>query len=214
MINNYNTIIWDWNGTLLDDAWLGVAIMDNMLKSRNLAGLSLEKYREIFDFPVKDYYSKLGLDFSVEPFEKLGNEFIERYDSLRFECKLRNSARELLEKFNTLGKRQFILSARNHKQLDEEIEFHGIQHYFEHFSGLNDNYANGKLEMGLKFIELQGIDTNKAVLIGDTLHDFEVAQALGIDCVLVEGGHQSVRKLKKSDAQVVIGLEEIRNDYF
>ncbi len=194
-LENYKIIIWDWNGTLLDDAWLGVKIMDTMLKERKLPGLTLEKYREIFDFPVKDYYAKLGFNFSIEPFEVVGTEFIEKYDAHRFECSLRQFVKESLDKFKAKGTKQYVLSARNHKQLDEEFDFYGIHRYFEHFSGLSNNFANGKLELGRQLIKKQAIDTKAALMIGDTVHDYEVAKALGIDCILVEGGHQSTSKL-------------------
>ena len=72
----YKHIIWDWNGTLLDDAWLCVDIMDSMLKERSLGTLTLDRYQRLFEFPVIDYYRKLGFDFTKESFEKTGTEFI------------------------------------------------------------------------------------------------------------------------------------------
>jgi phosphoglycolate phosphatase len=209
MVSGYNTIIWDWNGTLLDDSWLAVEVMDKMLKNRKMPGLSVERYQELFDFPVKDYYANLGFDFKIEPFEIVGTEFIEKYDARRFECKLRFKAIDLLKNIKESGLRQFVLSARNHKQLDEELDFHQIHKYLNHFSGLSDNYANGKIQLGIQLIKLQNIDITKTLMIGDTLHDFEVAQALGIDCVLVEGGHQSANKLKISKTNVIKELSEI-----
>jgi phosphoglycolate phosphatase len=208
-VMQYESIIWDWNGTLLDDAWLGVDIMDCMLKSRNMPGLSLERYREIFDFPVKDYYAKLGFDFASEPFELVGNEFIEKYNSRHFECRLRPFARETLQKINALGIRQFALSARNHQNLEEEFLFHGILDYFEHFSGLPDNWANGKISLGKALIDSQNILSSKTLLIGDTYHDYEVASALGPGCILIEGGHQSKNRLLKADAPVISHFDEL-----
>ncbi|GAI63219.1 unnamed protein product [marine sediment metagenome] len=78
-IAKHKHIIWDWNGTLINDVWLVVEIMNKMLKKRNLSKIDSKKYREIFDFPVTKYYSKLGFDFSNESFEKLTVEFISEY---------------------------------------------------------------------------------------------------------------------------------------
>jgi phosphoglycolate phosphatase len=75
----YKHIIWDWNGTLFDDAWLCIEIINAMLVRRGLTRLTPEEYEQIFDFPVRDYYSRIGFDFQVEPFEKLSDEFIDRY---------------------------------------------------------------------------------------------------------------------------------------
>ena len=93
-INNYKHIIWDWNGTLVDDVWLVVEIMNKMLKKRHLPGIDSKKYREIFDFPVIKYYIKLGFDFSRESFEDLTIEFIGEYYDRFNECKLFDQAKE------------------------------------------------------------------------------------------------------------------------
>jgi len=211
MINGYKTIIWDWNGTLLDDSWLAVEVMDNMLKQRNLQGLTPDRYQQLFDFPVKDYYQKLGFDFSKEPFEVVGIEFIDKYNARHFECKLRANAIKILNQLKSKGISQFILSARNHEHLTEEFDYYDLHPYFEHFSGLSDSYANGKLELGRQFIKSLRINPSESLLIGDTLHDVEVAQALGMECLLIEGGHQSAARLKGSNIKVIQDLNEILN---
>jgi len=209
MTKKYKTIIWDWNGTLIDDAWLAIEVMNGMLKERNMPLINLEYYRDIFDFPVKDYYAKIGFDFSKESFEVVGSEFINLYDQRHFECKLRPNVLNCLSKFEDAKIEQFVLSARNHKQLDEEMEFFNIHHHFKTFSGLSHNYAHGKIELGQQLIENENITTNKTVMIGDTTHDFEVAQALGIDCILIEGGHHSKNRLKVCNVKIVEDLTEL-----
>ena len=98
----FRHIIWDWNGTLVDDTWLFVDIMNGVLKNRNLPIITLEDYRNVFDFPVKDYYLKLGFDFSDEPFESSGLDFIKIYDSRKFEPELFEDTQSTLD---VLGKK-------------------------------------------------------------------------------------------------------------
>jgi len=78
-IVKYKRVIWDWNGTLINDVCLVVEIMNKMLKKRNLPRIDSKIYREIFDFPVTKYYLTLGFDFSKELFEELTDEFISEY---------------------------------------------------------------------------------------------------------------------------------------
>jgi len=209
MNKKYKTIIWDWNGTLLDDAWLAIEVMNGMLLKRKMKALELEHYREIFDFPVKDYYQLLGFDFSEESFELVGNEFIALYDERHFECKMRSNALESIKHFNKANLNQYVLSARNHKQLQEEMEFFDILGHFKTFSGLSHNYANGKVELGKQLIENENILIDKTVLIGDTSHDFDVATELGIDCILLDGGHHSKNRLNKCGVRVINDLDEL-----
>ena len=63
-MKKYNHIIWDWNGTLLNDRWLCVEAINQALNKRNLPMLTEGKYKDVFSFPVEDYYKKVGFDFS------------------------------------------------------------------------------------------------------------------------------------------------------
>ena len=75
----YKTIIWDWNGTLLNDLDLSVDSVNILLKERNLPTLTVEKYKDIFGFPVIDYYVKAGFDFEKEPFEIPAKQYVKLY---------------------------------------------------------------------------------------------------------------------------------------
>ena len=80
--------------------------------------------------------------------------------------------------------------------------------YFDRLLGLGDIYAKSKVEIGLAYLKENGFDPARAVMIGDSVHDYEVAQALGVRCVLQSGGHQPPEKLREMGAPVVKGLRE------
>ncbi len=83
-LSNIKTIIWDFNGTLLDDVDICVQCMNVLLAERGLQKLDFQRYREIFTFPVRDYYREAGFDFSEEEFEIPAHQFIELYrDEIR-----------------------------------------------------------------------------------------------------------------------------------
>ena len=66
---NYDLVIWDWNGTLLDDTELCYRIANEMRIERGMTPmLGIEEYREFFTFPVIDYYKRMGYTFDTEPF--------------------------------------------------------------------------------------------------------------------------------------------------
>ena len=66
----YDHVIWDFNGTVLDDMQVGIDSVNEMLAARGLPTLSgVTEYRAAFDFPVEDYYRRLGFDFDREDFK-------------------------------------------------------------------------------------------------------------------------------------------------
>jgi phosphoglycolate phosphatase len=208
-ICNYKHVIWDWNGTLINDVWLVVEIMNKMLKKRHLPRIDSKKYKEIFDFPVTKYYLKLGFDFSNEAFEVLSDEFISEYYQRFNECKLFNEVEEVLKKIKDRGVPQSILSASKEDVLIEKIKHYGIDKYFCSIIGLENHYAESKVERGKKWIAKLNLSPQNVLLIGDTIHDYDVSKHMGCDCLLVANGHHSYKKLAKLGVDVISTLKEI-----
>lgn len=208
-LKNYTHIIWDWNGTLLDDAWLCVDVMNGMLKERDLPLKTLEEYKELFGFPVKDYYEKLGYDFEKEPFDEVGMEFIVRYNQRQHETMLYPDVMEVLSRIAGNGFSQNILSAREHNELISETKALGVFGYFDQIQGLDDHYAHGKTDLGLVLMKEIGVAKEKMIFIGDTLHDAEVAAEIGIDCILIPNGHHSEERLRQLDVQIIHSLKDL-----
>lgn len=203
MIDRITGIIWDWNGTLLNDIHLCVNTMNKLLNKRELVQLSEASYKEVFSFPVKEYYQKIGFDFHVEPFEIPALEFIESYNSKVNTCELHQDALQVLTYFQSLGIRQFVLSAMEQDVLEKCLRNVHIDHFFEYVSGLDNHYAESKTENGHRLISDLKIDASELVLIGDTVHDYEVATELGCQCVLIANGHQSKAVLQTTGVMVI-----------
>jgi len=204
-----SNIIWDWNGTLMDDLELCIKVMNVSLAKRNMRLLTKEYYREIFDFPVEGYYQRLGFDFANDSFEKLSVEFIGNYNQYQYESKLFDKTESLLSALKNKGVKMYILSARDGEQLKKNLEHYKVFQYFEDISGLKDIYAHSKVENGLQLIENQKIKKDETVMIGDTIHDAEVAKKLGVNCVLLNRGHQNNEKLIKTGFPVYENFEEL-----
>jgi len=212
-MNGINTIIWDWNGTLLNDTDICIETINCLLSDRKLPIVSRKKYLELFGFPVIDYYKKIGFDFDKEPFEIPAHQYIDIYTSKIKECQLHRSALEVLTYFKNRGFRQMILSASELTVLEHSINYFNIIHYFEAITGLNNHFATSKAELDLNMFRQIRIVPEEACLIGDTSHDFEVATQLGCQCILVANGHQSFKKLKKIGRIVVKKLELIPDHF-
>lgn len=204
------TIIWDWNGTLLNDLDLCIDSINTLLEKRSLKLLDHASYKEVFSFPVKNYYEVIGFDFSKEDFEIPAKEFIDLYDSGVKNCPLHFSAVEILEFFRQKEYPQFVLSAMKQTMLEKTLKHNSIYPFFEGVAGLNDHYAVSKVERGKELLNEFNIDVQNTWMIGDTNHDFEVARELGIKCILVADGHQSYERLKETGAEVVGSLPELQ----
>jgi len=208
-VNNIEKIIWDWNGTLLNDVEICIESINVLLDQRGIPVLNKERYRNIFTFPVMDYYREAGFDFENESFDSMAHEFIDVYKEKILNCTVFPQAGSVLEAFTKKEYHQYMISAMQHDFLVESVRQNGIIHHFKALSGITDHYANGKVTMARKFIREKSIDPDKAVFVGDTLHDAEVAEELGMRCILVANGHQSYERLLETGCNVVHELAEV-----
>ncbi len=210
MRTDYTEVIWDWNGTLFDDAWLCVDIMNILLRRRGLAELTAERYAEIFDFPVEGYYRRLGFDWSRETFEAVGLEFMRVYEVRRFECRLRTGAVEALARWRARGARQHLISGYRRDTLEELVAHYGLRGWFDDVVGAEDVYARGKLDLGARWRAARGAGDGPRLVVGDTVHDSEMARVIGADCVLLPGGHHTRRRLAAVPGALLIStLDEL-----
>jgi len=137
LFNNVQAIIWDWNGTLLNDLDVCINAMNRMLKKRNYPLLTEARYKEIFTFPVQDYYVEAGFDFSRDDWETVAAEFIANYRKNIHQSVLHDEVNDILQRFRSMGKRQFILSAMQQDFLMETISARLDPSIFEVIAGLN-----------------------------------------------------------------------------
>lgn len=203
------TVIFDWNGTLIDDVDLCLGLLNDMLKKRKLETLDLERYRQIFTFPVIEYYKKAGIDVENESFDDLAVEFMDPYVDQYRSCSLVPHAEEVLSKLKEKGLHCVVLSATKQDYLEEQVHAFNIDSYFDELVGIQDIKAAGKIERAKQWMSKQGINPEECILIGDSIHDSEVASSLNIDCLLSTTGHQNRERLSACRRPILDDLMQI-----
>jgi len=168
----------------------------------------------VFEFPVKNYYNKLGFDFEKEAFEVIGTEFIVNYNKNFHRCKLQPKVYYILEKILKLNRHQSILSAMKQKDLEASIELYDLGKFFTEIIGIDNHYAKSKVEKGKQWFKKSKFKRSEILLVGDTSHDYEVAEIIGVDCILIPSGHYPREKLEKCNVPIINSLDEILNFLF
>lgn len=205
-----HAIIWDYNGTLLDDVSISYEILNILLTRHGFARVkSIEIYKEIFGFPIIEYYKRAGFDFTRVSYSQLAEEYMEINKQMVKTCPLHTGAKEVLRYIHSRNIKQIVLSACEQVALDTQLKALGIAHYFDEIIGTKNVLGEGKLHMGLAWQAKCGITS--AVMCGDTLHDLEVAKALGAKCVLLSAGHHSKSILNSTGEIVIDQLGELIN---
>ena len=204
-IKKYENIVWDWNGTIVNDSQLAFDIYREECGLYNLEEMNFDEYKSKFFFPVKDFYEKVGLP--TEKYIEVADRFSKVYRGKWHGIKIHSQVEEYLEKFKNAGLSQFILSAYRQKELIEMVKFYGLENYFTEIAGVDNNLAHSKFERGGILLKKWGIIPQKTLMIGDTEHDFDVARALGFDIILISWGTISHEKLVKKCGEQIVSAD-------
>ncbi len=189
----YDYCLWDFNGTILDDVELGIGAVNKLLAERGIPTIpNKDAYRAAFDFPIIEYYKKLGFDFTHESYETVAKLWVENYLSGLHKAHLFDDVLSTLDFFEEQGVKQTVLSASERGMLSAQLKGLGIYGRFEEVLGIDNIYADSKLAIA-KHWRAEHPDA-RAMFIGDTTHDCETAKLLGADCYIVAAGHHPKEK--------------------
>ncbi|MBQ7172243.1 MAG: HAD family hydrolase [Clostridia bacterium] len=194
-------VVWDFNGTILDDVQTGINAVNLLLTRRGKPPITdLAYYKEVFGFPIRDYYARVGFDFERESFDDVAPEWVREYLRLERDAPLCPTVYDALDLIRSAGIPQYLISATEQNMLLDQLARRGLTKYFEEIHGLDNIHANSKEALFGAF--LAGRE-GRTVCFGDTEHDCFCARRNGAEVILIAAGHQSKEKLMKTDAPVV-----------
>ncbi len=210
-MKEYNCIIWDWNGTLLDDVPLNIEIVNTLLTERGKRAVeSKEYYLEEFCFPVIDFYKKVGFDLENEDFTLIAREYAALYNANYPTADIFPDVTEILSLIKHSGKEQLIISATEQGYLLKQVAYFELEHFFTDILGSGNVLGSSKIETAKKWMQDRGYNPGEVLFVGDTLHDLETAKAIGCDCALVSRGHNSRERLVRTGCKVYDSLDFLK----
>ena len=184
-------IIWDFNGTLLNDAQLSVDLDNYVFDRIGVPRITLEDYRNNMTMPVR---ARIWLD---------------EFNRKAIGVGLLPGALEAIQRLHAQGRSQSVLSASYEPSLKKQCDALGLTPYMRDISGLQDESASKKTEIGRRQLHELGLAGADVVLVGDMLADAHLAEALGADCVLVSWGHNDLKRLMSTGLPVAHSFEEL-----
>ena len=190
-------VIWDWNGTLQDDARASWESVNDMLARRDMPLITFEQYSSYVETPIIGFYRHI-FDLEKISFDQIAKEFHEGFDIHMSDRGLMPGAAQVLDCFRDAGIKQVIVSSSEKNWLMRYAERYGILDRFDAVLGADDLEAGSKIDRARAYIERSGIAPQNTLVVGDLLHDAEMAQAIGARCALVAKGHQLRQHLEPS----------------
>ncbi len=199
-----DTVVWDFNGTLLEDVQACFDALNVILRAHNRPTIDRDYYRSHFGFPVTNFYRALGIpEMSTFDWDALAESFHMRYLFSKH-LSVQPGAMEAIAYFRSQHIPQGVLSALEQGILEMQLRQFGFSDAMNFICGSRNYDGASKLDTA-RALNLQG----RVLLIGDTLHDAEVAKAMGWDCVLCSAGHQTAERLRAANVPIIASLKEL-----
>lgn len=198
-------LVWDWNGTLLDDIDLVVRATNAAFASVGGPVVTVEEHRRDFRRPINDYYTGvLGRPVSDAEFVLLDRVFHQSYRDSLATVALAKDAREAMASWSGT---QSLLSMWFHHELVPVVRGFGLE--FARVDGLTGNLGGGyKVEHLKAHLAELALNGTEVVLIGDSVDDADAALSVGARCVLYSGGFTHVDNLRTCGVPVAGTLTE------
>lgn len=211
MINvRVSHIVWDWNGTLLDDNTVVLAAINDVCAYYGRAALTWEELQGFYSRPVRASYERiLQRTLNDDDWARIDRLYHDRYDLLLHTSTLATGVPDELRAWSATGRTQSLLSMWFHSQLVPTVAGHGLSELFQRIDGLPGELGGeSKTEHFVRHLEAQNLDPAGVLMIGDVVDDAEAALAVGAQCILVATGAMNRAALEATGVPVTDTIPE------
>lgn len=202
-------LVWDWNGTLLDDLEVVVESVNAGLAWQGAGPIDADGYRNHYVRPVSRFYETLlGRRLSDTEWRRINDIFHEAYFARVTRARLTFDAEEALERGRARGWSQSVLSMAPHDHLVEIVSHHRIVGYFAAVEGSRGDRGAEKAAALVTHVDRLGVSPDRVVVIGDIPDDAHAAFHVGAHAVLYDGGSHHRDDLEAVGVPVATSLRE------
>lgn len=202
-------VVWDWNGTLFDDAQALIAATIEAFQTLELPPVTVERYRALHVQPIDAFYRRLlGPRATPDLLRRIAAAFDAAYAVRRSGLLLDGDALAALTETAARGLTQSILSMHPHHRLAELLDHFGIRDRFARVDGQRGPDIGRKSTLLKAHLEHLNLKGGQVLLIGDTVDDARAAREAGAHCVLYASGLHDPAVLAGEGVPVVASLHE------
>lgn len=199
-------IVWDWNGTLLDDLSCMVDAVSACQEAIGEPPVDAATYRRQHCLPGRAFHDRLcGRPVTDAEWPTITRTFAEHMAARN--PPLRAGAARLLESVTRRNHTQSLLSLTDDPQLRREVKQTGLTRVFQRIDGRHEPGTAKSVALEQHLRTLGAHDRRRVVLIGDTRDDARAAQACGLRAVLHSGGFEPAEQLRTAGVPVVHSLD-------
>jgi len=204
-VDRYDLIVFDWDGTLMDSTQLIARSLRQACRDVGCCVPSEEEALFVIGLNMADTFDRVVPDLAEEGRRRLVERYRHHFLAGEHEAPLFGGVREMLADLHAQGRRLAVATGKARRGLDRALAATGLAPWFEATRCADEGFAKPHPGMLLKLLDMTGVDPARALMVGDTTHDLELAANAGVDAVAVTYGAHGESLLETRPARARLG---------
>ncbi len=175
MSNRFDLIIFDWDGTLLDSTSVIVSSLQSAADDVGLPQPSAEDARHVIGLGLSDALEYLFPIASSQQVGLLVDRYFHHYSVYGQRIPLFEGVTEVIESLHTKELLLAVATGKGRSELDNAFESSGLGQYFHASRCADETFSKPHPAMLLELMEQFDVDPRRALMVGDTTHDLQMA---------------------------------------
>jgi phosphoglycolate phosphatase len=185
---NYELVIFDWDGTLMDSTGIIAASLQEACRDIGIAVPTDRDARYVIGLGLADSFDHVAPALDEEGRRRLSERYRHHFLARESEMPLYEGVREMLADLHGQGRRLAVATGKARRGLERVLDLTGLRPWFEATRCADEGFSKPHPDMLLMLMELTGVEPRRALMVGDTTHDLELAANAGVDAVAVSYG--------------------------
>lgn len=188
---SYDLIVFDWDGTLMDSTAVIASSLQAACRDIGIAEPTLEDALFVIGLNLADTFRRVAPGLGPDGQHALAERYRHHFLAREGEMPLYGGVREMIEELHGAGRRLAVATGKARRGLERALDATRLKPYFAATRCADEGFAKPHPGMLLMLLEVTGVEPGRALMVGDTTHDLELAANAGVDALAVSYGAHS-----------------------
>lgn len=205
MTHRYDLIVFDWDGTLLDSAAAIVSAIICAARDLGVPEPTEARARHVIGLGLAEALRHAVPDLREADYPRMVERYRHHYLLRDHELTLFPGTYEMIGELAGAGRMLAVATGKSRRGLDRALEHSRLGSYFHATRCADECFSKPHPAMLEEILDELGVMRERAVMIGDTTHDLQMARNAGVAGVGVAFGAHPRVALEGEQAVAILG---------
>lgn len=191
----FDLIVFDWDGTLMDSAAAIVQAIQAACRDLEVPEPSEQAARQVIGLGLHLALQQAIPDLPEATYPQMVDRYRHHYLASDHQLTLFAGTQTMIERLVATGHQLAVATGKSRLGLNRALKHSGLERYFATTRCADECASKPDPQMLLEILEELDVPPARALMVGDTTHDLEMANRAGVSAVGVQYGAHSAAAL-------------------